>query len=457
MQEEVEEPGDVVRVEVGDQDPVDPVEQPRVVEAAGGPGSAVEEDPLDERTGHVTAPTPEVSGPGAEEGEFHGSIPCGRPTVPNPRGYFIPRPGRHLGGPIRSRVSGRSRSPVGPGPSRPASLNAEVGSPWPMDGSPLGAGTSPASEPVIVLENLRHSYDGRRMALDGVSFSVRRGEVFGLLGRNGAGKSTLIKAMTTLIQPTSGTLRVLGRDPARDGQGIRRRIGVVQQAESFDFTTVQGNLDVYGMLWGIPKAERVRRREQLLTRFGLAESASKRAFDLSGGQKRRVQVAREFMHDMEILFLDEPTVGLDVIMRRTLLDSIREEVRRGLTVVFTTHNLEEADYLCDRVAVIDEGRILVLDALENLKRLYGGREDDRPDRRRPATRTRFFTALTERLGAGATVTPSGGSATILTDDPKAALAEIARALAGDGGALRVAQRAEEHPRGRLPPFGGTGR
>ncbi|MGP8072000.1 MAG: ABC transporter ATP-binding protein [Thermoplasmata archaeon] len=292
-----------------------------------------------------------------------------------------------------------------------------------MDGSPLGAGTSPASEPVIVLENLRHSYDGRRMALDGVSFSVRRGEVFGLLGRNGAGKSTLIKAMTTLIQPTSGTLRVLGRDPARDGQGIRRRIGVVQQAESFDFTTVQGNLDVYGILWGIPKAERVRRREQLLTRFDLAEVRKKRAFDLSGGQKRRVQVAREFMHDCEILFLDEPTVGLDVIMRRTLLDSIREEVRRGLTVVFTTHNLEEADYLCDRVAVIEEGRILVLDELENLKRLYGGRKTidltvgDHDG-------TRFYTALTQRLGAGATVTPSGSSATILTDDPKATLAEI---------------------------------
>jgi len=219
------------------------------------------------------------------------------------------------------------------------------------------------TDAVVFAENLRHSYDRRRFALDGVSFTVHRGEVFGLLGRNGAGKSTLIKAMTTLIQPTSGTLRVLGMDPARDGQKIRRRIGVVQQGESFDFTTVQGNLDVYGMLWGIPRAERAKRRETLLARFGLTEIRKRRAFDISGGQKRRVQVAKEFMHDMEILFLDEPTVGLDVIMRRTLLDSVRAEVRRGLTVVFTTHNLEEADYLCDRVAVIDEGRILILDAL----------------------------------------------------------------------------------------------
>ena len=280
------------------------------------------------------------------------------------------------------------------------------------------------TDAVVFAENLRHSYDRRRFALDGVSFTVHRGEVFGLLGRNGAGKSTLIKAMTTLIQPTSGTLRVLGMDPARDGQKIRRRIGVVQQGESFDFTTVQGNLDVYGVLWGVPKAERVRRREQLLTRFDLTEVRKRRAFDLSGGQKRRVQVAREFMHDMEVLFLDEPTVGLDVIMRRTLLDSIRDEVRRGLTVVFTTHNLEEADYLCDRVAVIDEGRILILDALENLKRLYGGKKTiDLTVGNGDATR--FFSALAERLGSRATVTAKGNSAVILTDDAKEALSGIA--------------------------------
>ena len=293
-----------------------------------------------------------------------------------------------------------------------------------MNAEKLTSSSSSSPGPVVVAENLRHSYDRRRFALDGVSFTVQRGEVFGLLGRNGAGKSTLIKAMTTLIQPTSGTLRVLGMDPARDGQRIRRRIGVVQQAESFDFTTVQGNLDVYGMLWGIPKAESRQRREQLLAKFDLGEIRKRRAFDISGGQKRRVQVAREFMHDMDVLFLDEPTVGLDVIMRRTLLDSVREEVRRGLTVVFTTHNLEEADYLCDRVAVIDEGRILVLDTVENLKQFYGGKKTidltvgngDAP---------RFFAALTERLGSRVTVTVNGAAAVVLTDDPKEALSKIA--------------------------------
>jgi ABC-2 type transport system ATP-binding protein len=279
-------------------------------------------------------------------------------------------------------------------------------------------------DPVISAENLRHTYDRRKFALDGVSFTVHRGEVFGLLGRNGAGKSTLIKAMTTLIRPTSGTLRILGMDVRHDGQKIRQRIGVVQQSESFDFTTVQNNLNVYGMLWGIPKPEIERRREFLLTKFGIADIRTKRAFDISGGQKRRVQVAREFMHDMEVLFLDEPTVGLDVIMRRTLLDSIREEVRRGLTVVFTTHNLEEADYLCDRAAVIDEGRILQLDSIENLKRLYGGKKTiDLTIANGEASG--FYAALAEQLGSQARVTVEGASAVILTDGPKEALSTIA--------------------------------
>ncbi len=290
----------------------------------------------------------------------------------------------------------------------------------PADALPTGL----APGPVIVAEDLRHSYDGKHFALDGVSFTVQRGEVFGLLGKNGAGKSTLIKAMTTLIQPTSGKLRVLGLDASRAGARIRDRIGVVQQAESFDFTTVQGNLDVYGMLWGVPRADRRKRREELLHRFGLAEIRRRRAFDLSGGQKRRVQVAKEFMHSMDVLFLDEPTVGLDILMRRALLDSVRDEVRRGLTVVFTTHNLEEADYLCDRVAVIDQGKILVLDTVENLKRLYGGKKTiDLTVGNAHAAE--FFAVLARDLGPAVSVTVSGSSAVILTDEPKVALSRIA--------------------------------
>ena len=276
---------------------------------------------------------------------------------------------------------------------------------------------------VIVAEGIRHSYDGKKFALDGVSFAVRRGEVFGLLGQNGAGKSTLIKAMTTLIQPTGGRLEILGRDPRHSGRAIRTRIGVVQQGESFEFTTVQGNFDLYGFLWKVPKPERIRRREELIARFGLDEIRKRRSFDISGGQKRRVQVAREFMHDMDILFLDEPTIGLDVLMRRTLLDSIRAEVRRGLTVVFTTHNLEEADYLCDRIAVIDHGRIVALDSVENLKRLYSGKRTIDLSLR-PEDAPRFFAELSGALDPATKIAVTGASASLLVDNVQASLAAI---------------------------------
>ena len=279
-----------------------------------------------------------------------------------------------------------------------------------------------ATQQAIAVENLRHTYDGKHFALDNVSFGVERGEVFGLLGKNGAGKTTLIKALTTLIRPTSGKMSILGLDPAQDGQEIRRRIGVVQQGESFDFATVEGNFDIYGVLWGVPKKIRQERRDELIRLFGLQDVRKKRAFDLSGGQKRRVQVARELMHDMDVLFLDEPTTGLDVIMRRELLDSVRERARQGLTVVFTTHNLEEADYVCDRVAVVDEGRILAMDTVENLKRLYGGKKTVEVTLAGGDCQV-FFERLRKKLNGGE-LKAEGNSAVILTDDPKGTLQRI---------------------------------
>jgi len=276
---------------------------------------------------------------------------------------------------------------------------------------------------VIHVDGLKHTYDGKNYALKDVSFEVKKGEVFGLLGKNGAGKSTLIKILTTLIRPSEGSMTILGMDPSKDGPRIRKRIGVVQQDESFDFTTVQGNFDLYGMLWSVPTGERTRRREELLKKFGLEDIRKKRAFDLSGGQKRRVQVAREMMHDVDILFLDEPTVGLDVIMRRQLLDFVREDVRKGLTVVFTTHNLEEADYLCDRVAVIDSGRILVMDTVENLKNLYRGKKTIEVMVEESGTE-RFYQALGSALGAHATLSQGTEGAHVLSDNPKETLALI---------------------------------
>jgi ABC-2 type transport system ATP-binding protein len=225
----------------------------------------------------------------------------------------------------------------------------------------------------VSVEGLSHSYDGKKYVVQDVSFEVRKGEIFGLLGRNGAGKTTTIKILTTLISPAKGEVQVLGYDVKKDGKKIRERIGVVQQDNSFDFATVKQNFDIYGFLWGVPKKEREERTRELMKTFGLEELSKMRAFDLSGGQQRRLQVAREFIHNMDLLFLDEPTVGLDPIMRRKILDLLKEKARKeGLTILFTTHNLEEADYLCDRVAIMDRGIFQALDTVENLKRRYGG-------------------------------------------------------------------------------------
>jgi ABC-2 type transport system ATP-binding protein len=224
----------------------------------------------------------------------------------------------------------------------------------------------------ISIENLFHTYNGKDFVVNDVTLHVGSGEVFGLLGKNGAGKSTTIKILTTLLRPTRGRISVLGHDIQSDGQEIRKRIGVVQQDDSYEFASVKENFDLYGFLWQVPKEIREKRRNELLRIFGLEELQKVRAFELSGGQKRRVQVAREFMHDMDLLFLDEPTIGLDPIMRRRILDLLKDKAKNEhLTIFFTTHNLEEADYLCDHIAIMDRGRILALDTAENLKRVYG--------------------------------------------------------------------------------------
>ncbi len=223
----------------------------------------------------------------------------------------------------------------------------------------------------IIVDDLVKSYDGKKLAIDHLSFDVKKGEIYGLLGRNGAGKSTTIKVLTTLIGYDSGVAGVLGLDVSRNGTEIRRRIGVVQQEEAFDFTTVENNFKLYGMLWELPREEAKSRKEMLIDLFELNELRKKRMFDLSGGQKKRVQVAREFMHDMDVFFLDEPTVGLDPIMRRTILDYVKSQAKKGMTVLFTTQNLEEADYLCDRIGIVNEGKKVAEGTSSELKSKFG--------------------------------------------------------------------------------------
>ena len=223
----------------------------------------------------------------------------------------------------------------------------------------------------INVEHLSKSY-GSITAVNDLILSVKKGQVFGFLGPNGAGKSTTIKLLTTLIKPSSGSLSILGIDAISNPLEIRSKIGVVLQQPSYEPTlSVEKSLDKYGMMWNIPKIERKKRMEQLLKDFDLVEIRKKRNEDLSIGQRRRVQVAREFMHDMEVLFLDEPTVGLDPEARRKLLDYLKNKIKTGLTIFYTTHILSEAEYLCDEIAIIDNGKILTVDSPDALKNRFG--------------------------------------------------------------------------------------
>ena len=224
----------------------------------------------------------------------------------------------------------------------------------------------------IETKNLRKKY-ASTVAVDSIDLQIESGQVFGFLGPNGAGKSTVIKLLTTLISPSNGEISVLGIDSSKHPLEIRKKIGVVLQQPSYEPTlSAEKSLDKYGMMWNIDKKTRKKRTEELLSAFGLEEIRKKKMEDLSIGQRRRVQVAREFMHDMELLFLDEPTVGLDPTARRKLLDFLRDQVKKsGLTIFYTTHVLSEAEYLCDNIAIINNGKIMAVDSPSELKNRFG--------------------------------------------------------------------------------------
>ena len=223
----------------------------------------------------------------------------------------------------------------------------------------------------IVAKSLYKTY-GSVKAVDGIDLSVKAGQVFGFLGPNGAGKSTTIKLLTTLIPPSSGKLNILGLDAIKNPLDIRNKIGVVLQQPSYEPTlSVEKSLEKYGMMWNVNHKKRSDRVEELITAFDLQEFRKKRNEDLSLGQRRRVQVAREFMHEMELLFLDEPTVGLDPTARRKLLDFLKNKIKTGLTIFFTTHVLTEAEYICDEIAIINRGKIIAVDTPQELKNRFG--------------------------------------------------------------------------------------
>ena len=224
----------------------------------------------------------------------------------------------------------------------------------------------------VHVSGLRKSY-GQVHAVDGISFDIEYGKVFGFLGPNGAGKTTTIRVLTTLVNPTSGIVKIFGKDIVKHSREIKKRMGVVLQEPSFEANvTVDRALELYGLMWRMPGEKRRDRARELMEKFDLASFSNMKNDELSIGQRRRVQVAREFMHDMDLMFLDEPTVGLDPAARRTLLDYVKKYVQSGLTVFFTTHIMEEAEYLCDEIAIINKGKITATDTPDGLKQRYGG-------------------------------------------------------------------------------------
>jgi len=212
-------------------------------------------------------------------------------------------------------------------------------------------------------------------AVKGITFSVAQGEIFGLLGPNGAGKSTLIRMLTTLLPPTRGTARVNGCDIVTQADDVRRSIGVIPQALTSDLElSVEENLIIFAKLYGVPRARRQKLIDELLAAVELTEWRSAPVKNLSGGMRRRVEIARGLVHEPRIFFLDEPTTGLDPVSRVAVWEMLRSiKSQRDLTVLLTTHYMDEADKLCDRVAIVDHGELKALDSPLRLKMSIPGK------------------------------------------------------------------------------------
>jgi ABC-2 type transport system ATP-binding protein len=225
----------------------------------------------------------------------------------------------------------------------------------------------------IKVEDLTKKF-GKFTAVDGISFSVKPGELFGLLGPNGAGKTTTINMLSTLLNVTSGKAEVAGFDVGKDRSNVRQSIGVVFQDPALDSNlTGRENLEFHGIMYGVPKKERDERIAEVLKLVELEDKAKVLVEKYSGGMKRRLEIARGLIHKPKVLFLDEPTIGLDAQTRRHIWDYIKKLKAEGdVAIILTTHYMEEADYLCDRVAIIDHGKIIAMDTPERLKHSLGG-------------------------------------------------------------------------------------
>jgi ABC-2 type transport system ATP-binding protein len=276
---------------------------------------------------------------------------------------------------------------------------------------------------------------GDKVAVADATFEVGRSEVFGFLGPNGAGKTTTTKMLTTLLPPTSGSASILGFDLRTQGSRIRERIGVVQQQDSFDQgLNVETSMDIYGLLWGVPKKLRSDRIEELIEKFSMEEFRKMSSLDLSTGQRRRLQVAREFIHDMDLLFLDEPTVGLDpkqIIEVRKLIKGLAG----SHTIILSTHILPEVGMTCSRVVIINRGKIVAVDTPENLTMQLKGGERVHVQVQAPEKPLRDLLAQipgVRRVEAEPTGAPGRLAVTVEAAEGKDVRSEIAAKIVGQG-------------------------
>jgi ABC-2 type transport system ATP-binding protein len=295
-----------------------------------------------------------------------------------------------------------------------------------------GARDDPSTgAPAVELVGLTKRYPGTPeiRAVDGVDLVVPRGQMFGLLGPNGAGKSTTVGVCTTRIRPTAGTVRIHGIDAVADPPRVKRRIGVVTQDNTLDRScTLRENLAYHCRYFGWSGRDARTRADELLERFRLAERRDAFPEEISGGMAQRLQVARAIAHRPAVLFLDEPTAGLDPQSRIALWELVEQLRADGLTVVLTTHYMEEAEALCDRVAIIDHGRLLVDDTPERLIATHGNeavvdlRFGETPDAR--------IAERLARLPGVEAVEPRGRSVRLTTDDREGLLARVVAATEG---------------------------
>jgi daunorubicin resistance ABC transporter ATP-binding subunit len=230
----------------------------------------------------------------------------------------------------------------------------------------------PTATPAVEIVNLCKKF-GTSMAVDHLSFTVRQGEIFGLLGPNGSGKTTTINMISGLSMPTSGEISILGQHVRRGNRKIRQLLGTVpQETALYEDLTAWANLDFHADLFGIPRKEKKQRITRMLDLIQLLDRKDERVSTFSGGMKRRLALGRALLHEPPLVYLDEPSLGVDVQTRRALWEYIRFLRQQGKTILITTNYLEEAQALCDRLAIIDHGKLVVLDTLQHIKSTYGG-------------------------------------------------------------------------------------